>query len=200
MSDAAKIGGNLTGLLRAWSGGDREAGEKVIPLVYDELRRQAARHLRRERAGHSLRPTAVVHEAYLRLMGEPRAFGDRTHFFAVASTVMRHVLVDHARSRGAAKRAGGWRRVTLNETMAVGESPDVDLIALDDALRELAILDPEQARLVEMRYFGGLSIDETAEILGVSPRTVKRGWSSAKAWLYNRITRGPGRATAGSAG
>ncbi len=183
---------NLTQLLQAWSEGDPTAAEKLFPLVYDELRRQAARYLRRERGEHSLRPTAVVHEAYLRLAGQRRAsWESRGQFFAVAAQVMRRVLVDHARRHAAAKRAGGWSRVTLEEGLALEAQRDVDVVALDRALRELADRDARRARLAELRFFGGLDIDETAEALGVSPRTVSREWHLAKAWLYQRITAQP---------
>lgn len=183
----------VTDLLQAWSGGDREAGERLIGLVYDELRRQAARHLRRERREHTLRPTALVHEAYLRLMAQRgAAWPSRAHFFAMAAKVMRHILVDHARRHRAAKRAGSWCRVSLAEAdaVAVAPRPDVDLLAVEEALGELASLDADQARVVELRFFGGLSVEETAEVLGVSAATVKREWRTARAWLHHRMTRG----------
>ena len=181
-------GEDITGLLRAWGRGDREAGERLIPLVYDELRRQAARHLRRERREHTLRPTALVHEAYLRLAGQREAvWQSRAQFFGVAAQVMRRILVDHARRHGAAKRAGSWRRVTLAEAVAPAEPRDLEILALEEALSELTALDPDKARLVELRYFGGLSLEETAEVLQVSESTVTREWRMAKAWLFRRI-------------
>lgn len=188
MGNGMPSGGEVTSLLRAWSDGDPQAAERLIPMVYAELRRQAARCLRRERRDHTLRPTALVHEAYLRLLGSPeQTWQNRLHFFAVAARVMRHVLVDHARGHRAGKRGGSWCRVPLEaETVAVA-GPAVDLLALEAALDELASLDADQARLVELRFFAGLDVEETALVLGVSARTVKRGWRSAKAWLYHRI-------------
>jgi RNA polymerase sigma factor (TIGR02999 family) len=181
----------LTELLRAWSAGDPDAEARLLPLIYDRLRRQAAHQLRRERAGHSLSPTAVVHELYLRLVPQERAeWVNRTQFFAVASRLIRRVLVDHARERGARKRAGDWQRVSLADEVA-GEAPrDVELLALDAALDELAALDPRRARLVELRWFGGLSLDETAEALGISAATVSRDWQLARAWLHRRLAGG----------
>jgi RNA polymerase sigma-70 factor (ECF subfamily) len=178
----------LTAVLRAWSEGDPAAEAKLLPLVYDQLRRQAAHQLRRERPGHSLSPTAVVHELYLRLVPQERAsWVNRTQFFAVASRLIRRVLVDHARARRTAKRAGGWQRVTLADDVAEAGPPDLDLLALDRALEELAALDARRARLVELRYFGGLSLDETAAALGVSAATVSREWQLARAWLHRRL-------------
>ena len=178
---------DLTGLLRAWGEGDREAGERLIPLVYGELRRQAARYLRRERRDHTLRPTALVHEAYLRLMEQrDTEWQNRGQFFGVAAMVMRRILTDHARRHGAGKRGGSWYRVSLDDVGAQ-EGRDLDLLALDAALVELAALDPEKARMVELRFFGGLDIEETAELLGVSPSTVSREWRLAKAWLYRKL-------------
>jgi RNA polymerase sigma factor (TIGR02999 family) len=179
---------DLTGLLRAWGDGDREAGERLIPLVYDELRRQAARHLRRERREHTLRPTALVHEAYLRLAGQRAPWRNRAQFFGVAARVMRRILVDHARGHGAAKRGGSWCRVGLEEDTAVARPRDLEVLALEAALADLAGLDPDKARLVELRYFGGLSLEEAASVLEVSPSTATREWRMAKAWLYRRIT------------
>jgi RNA polymerase sigma factor (TIGR02999 family) len=181
---------NVTALLRAWGSGDREAGERLIPLVYQELRRQATRYLRHERRDHTLPATALVHEAYLRLVGEQAPWSDRAHFFGVAARVMRQVLVDHARRHGAAKRGGGWTRVSLEGSGAVaplaGER-DLDLVVLDEGLVELAALDPGKARVVELRFFGGLSLEETAETLGVSASTVTREWRMARAWLRRWI-------------
>ena len=177
----------VTALLEAWSKGDEAAREDLIPLVYDELRRVAARHLSRERRDHTLRATALVHETYLRLVEQKRAqWRSRAHFFAVAAGLMRRILVDHARSRRARKRGGELRRVPLNEELVVSGSRDVELVALDEALEELSTLDPKLCRVVELRFFGGLSIEETAEVEGLSPATVKRNWNVAKAWLYSK--------------
>jgi RNA polymerase sigma factor (TIGR02999 family) len=186
---------DVTQLLRAWSAGDREAGEELLPLVYEELRREAARHLRRERRDHTLRPTALVHEAFLRLVGQRgAAWKSRHQFFAVAARMMRRILVDHARSRARAKRAGGWRRVSLDQVgpLSVKAAPEVDLLQLEEALVELQAIDPRRGRLVELRFFAGLSVDDTAAVLEVSPSTVDRDWRLAKAWLYRRIQEGAG--------
>ena len=187
-------GADLTGLLRAWSAGDADAGDKLIALVYKELRRQAARYLSRERSNHTLRPTALVNEAYLRLAEQRRVvWQDRSQFFAVAATVMRRLLVDHARQHGASKRGGRYlMTVSLEdgEQVGVSNAPDLDVIALNEALIELAAIDPLRSRMIELRFFGGLTSDETAEALGVSTATVTRGWRLARAWLHHRITRG----------
>jgi RNA polymerase sigma factor (TIGR02999 family) len=179
----------VTGLLRAWSRGERGAADELVPLVYDELRSGAARQLRRDRDG-TLRPTALVHEAYLRLASQRGAtWRDRAHFFLVAAQTMRRVLVDHARARGAAKRAGGWLRVTLDEGIAAPTSErSPDVLALDAALAELGALDAGKARVVELRYFAGLTLEETAEALGVSESTVTRDWRFARAWLHRRLS------------
>jgi len=187
----------VTTLLLAWSGGDRAALDALLPAVYAELRRQARRALDREPSGHTLQPTALVHEAYLRLAGQRRArWESRTQFYAVAAEVMRRVLVDHARSRLAAKRGGGAHYVTLSDAEDVGagapgSAPEggVDVLALDEALGRLAALDPAKARLVELRYFAGLSIPETAAALGVSPATVGREWAVARLWLRRELER-----------
>jgi RNA polymerase sigma factor (TIGR02999 family) len=181
---------DVTGLLLAWGRGDRSAADELMPAVYDELRRQAERAMRREGHEHTLQATALVHESYLRLVDQRRvAWRNRAHFFAIASTVMRRILVDHARARLTAKRGGGAAPVTLagvqdGEAERVAE---VDLLALHEALDRLARLDPEQARLVELRYFGGLTIEETAGALGVSAATVKREWAVARAWLRREL-------------
>jgi len=189
------VSADVTGLLRAWSQGDAGAAEKLVPLVYDELKRQAARYMRRERRDHTLRPTALVHEAYLRLVGQDRvAWKSRAQFFGVAAQVMRRVLVDHARQRAAAKRAGGWCRVSLDEDLGA-PARELDLVELEDALGELAALDPEKVRMVELRFFGGLSLEDTAEVLEVSPSTVTREWRMTRAWLYRRLGRGSTGAT-----
>jgi RNA polymerase sigma-70 factor, ECF subfamily len=185
---------NVTALLRAWGQGDREAGERLMPFIYQELRRQAARSLRRERRDHTLPATAIVHETYLRLVGDGSPWVDRAHFFGVAARVMRQVLVDHARRRGAAKRGGSWSRVSV-EGMGVAppaRESELDVVVLDQALGELAALDPGKARVVELRFFGGLSLEETAETLGVSASTVTREWRMARAWLRRWIANGEG--------
>ena len=181
----------ITRLLRAWSAGDAAAGDALMPLVYDELRRRARRYLRRERREHTLEPTALVHEAYMRLVDQREAdWRNRTQFYAVAAVVMRRVLVDHARSHRAEKRGGSLFRVPLDEGMAQGEAREVDLMDLEEALVELAAHDTRQARIVELRYFAGLSIEETAEVVGISPATAKRDWTMARAWLYRRVSPG----------
>jgi RNA polymerase sigma factor (TIGR02999 family) len=177
----------ISELLVQWKGGDQEALKALLPLVYDELKRLAQRYLRNERPGHTLQSTALVHEAYLRLVQKPLQLQNRTHFYAVAARLMREILVDHARSRRAAKR--DYRcKITLAQAVALPQRRDVDLLALDDALNELSNLDPRQGRIVELRFFGGLSIDETSEIMGISPATVKREWATARAWLHREIT------------
>jgi RNA polymerase sigma factor (TIGR02999 family) len=188
MTASALTSHEITQLLRAWGGGDREALDELIPLVYEELRRQAARYLRRERPGHTLQTTALVNEVYLRLAGiKGLQWRDRTHFFAMAGTLMRRVLVDYARRQRRDKRGGGVS-VTSLDGHAVTTAPSVDIEALDDALQRLAAVDSQQCRVVELRFFGGLSIEETAEALGISPATVKRDWTTAKAWLYHELT------------
>lgn len=181
---------NVTQLLQEWSGGSGEALDKLIPIIYEELRARAAGYLRRERHGHTLQTTALVHEAYLRLIDARHVrWQSRTHFFAIAATLMRRILVDHARRRTASKRGGSGIRLTVDEDLAVANAPEgVDLIAVDEALERLAALDAQQARVVELRFFSGLSVEETAEVLGVSPRTVKRDWGVAKAWLHRELS------------
>jgi RNA polymerase sigma factor (TIGR02999 family) len=184
---------DVTRLLRAWTAGDGEAGDKLLALVYQELRRQAARYLARERGDHTLRPTALVNEAYLRLVRQRRVvWQDRQQFFAVAATVMRRLLVDHARQHGASKRGVWSRTLPLDdgEQITVSGVPDLDIIAVHDALSELSELDPLRARLIELRFFAGLTTDETAETLGVSSATVTRNWRLARAWLHYRLTHG----------
>lgn len=189
-ADASPTNGHaVTRLLHAWGAGDSGASEALIPLVYAELRRQASRALRREREGHTLQATALVHEAWLRLDGQHDArWESRTQFLAVAAQMMRRVLVDHARTRRAEKRGGGAVQVTLGEANhAAASSENVDVLALDDALERLAVLDPRKARLVELRYFAGLSIPEAAEALGVSLATVGRDWAVARLWLRREL-------------
>jgi RNA polymerase sigma factor (TIGR02999 family) len=181
----------VTQLLIDWSNGDQNAFERLLPLVYSELRKLAARHLARERRNHTLESTAVVHEAYLRLIDQKRVqWKNRAQFFGVASQMIRRILVDHARSHQAAKRGSGAIMLSLDEAIAVPGGKDLDLVALDDALKGLAELDEQQARIVELRFFGGLSIEETAEVLGISAATVKRDWAMSKAWLYRELMRG----------
>ena len=181
-------GESLTGMLRAWAKGDLEARDRLLPIVYDELRRQAARQLRTERVGHTLQPTALVHEVYLRLAPPRRVpWQSRAEFFAAAAQAMRRILVDHARKRAAAKRAGDWTRVELPDDIAIAGKSELDLLALDDALDRLAELDPRHARIIELRFFGGLSVPEIASVLKVSTATVKRDWSFARAWLHRRL-------------
>ena len=184
---------DVTHLLIQWSKGDSAALDALVPLVYDELRRQAQLYLSHEKPGHTLSSTALVHEAYLRLVKQKGvAWQNRAHFFGVAARMMRRILVDHARRHGYAKRGGGAMTLSLDETVAPAPEREIDLVALDDALDTLAKLDERQSRMVELRYFGGLSIEETSEVLGVSAPTVKREWASARAWLYREIN-GPHR-------
>jgi RNA polymerase sigma-70 factor (ECF subfamily) len=185
---------DVTALLRAWSRGDADAGERLLPIVYGELRRQAARLLRRERRDHTLEPTALVHETYLRLIEQRAAdWKNRTQFFAVAATAMRRILVDHARRHRARKRGGSWDRISFDETRRAWPGPpDVDILELEEALDELAVLDPAKVRMVELRFFAGLDLEETAAVLGVSESTVTRDWRLARAWLFRRLG-GPSR-------
>jgi RNA polymerase sigma factor (TIGR02999 family) len=184
---------NVTQMLHDWSNGDREVVDKLIPVVYDELRRQAARYLRRERPGHTLQTTALIHEAYIRLIDQKNVrWQNRAHFYAISAQLMRRILVDHARSRQAAKRGGNDIKLPLEEAMVASDEREVDVVALDEALERLAVIDPQQSRVVELKFFSGLSVEETAEVLGVSPRTVKRDWNVAKAWLRREISEGEG--------
>lgn len=177
----------ITALLRAWAQGSEAAGEQLFSILYGELRRQAGRYMRRERRGHTLQPSGLVNEAYLRLAGAPDLdWHSRAHFFAIAARVMRQVLVDHARRRQAAKREGCL--VTLEDADA--PAAPLELLDLETALRELVALDPRQARVVELRFFGGLDVEETAAVLGLSARTVKREWQTARAWLQHRLLQG----------
>lgn len=185
---------DVTRLLQAWSDGDAEARDRLVPVVYAELRRRAAAHLRRERSGHTLQPTALVHEVYLRLVNQERAsWQNRAQFFAVASEMMRRVLIDRARARKMAKRSGRWARVTLTENAADASPRDVDLLDLDAALHELAGLDPRKARVAELRFFGGLSLEDIGVALDTSVATTMRDWRAARAWLFKRLTRRPHR-------
>jgi RNA polymerase sigma factor (TIGR02999 family) len=183
------ISNQVTQLLKKWKEGDQNALNDLVPLVYGELRRLAHYYLRSERSDHTLQSTALVHEAYLRLVKqEPHGLESRAHFMAVASRLMRQILVDFARSRAAAKRNFGYT-LLLDDAMALPQSRDMDLILLDDALQRLSQLSERQGRIVEMRFFGGLSIEETAQVLGVSPATVERDWTVARAWLHREISR-----------
>ncbi len=181
----------ITGMLREWSDGKQEVLDSLLPLVYDELHAQAARYLRRERRDHTLQTTALIHEAYLKLIDQREVnWQNRAHFFGIAAQAMRRILVDYAKARHREKRGGEGENLPLEEaTLAVSGEKSVDLEALDEALTRLAELDKRQARIVELRYFSGLSIEETAEVLRISPATVKTDWKSAKAWLYQEITK-----------
>ncbi len=180
--------GEITLLLQQIRNGDRGAESRLIPLLYHELRRLASRYVRHERSGHSLQTTALVDEAYLRLTRQRGApWQNRAHFFGVAASLMRHILVDHARERLAKKRGGSGEKLGLDEARAVAVVPSDQLLALDEALKQLEERDPRLSRIVELRFFGGLSEEETGEVLGISVRTVKRDWSIAKAWLYRQI-------------
>jgi RNA polymerase sigma factor (TIGR02999 family) len=179
----------ITRLLEDWAGGDRGALDKLAPLVHAELRRIARRQMGSERQGHTLQATALVNEAYLRLAGQQGfEWRDRTHFYAVCAQVMRHVLIDHARAHARDKRGGGALHVSLDEAAIMSGEGASELLALDEALRALEALDAQKGRVVELRYFAGLSIEETAEVLGVSPTTVRREWRRAKAWLYRALS------------
>jgi RNA polymerase sigma factor (TIGR02999 family) len=180
----------ISQLLRAWSNGDKDALEKLMPLVYDQLRQIARRHMDRQGAGHTLQTTALIHEAYLRLVDQKEAhWQNRAHFFAVAARAMRHILVDYARARHAAKRGGETRLLSLDEAAAVSEERTSELVALDDALENLAAVDRRKCQVVELRYFGGLSVEETAEVLKISPETVMRDWRLARTWLLRELSK-----------
>lgn len=175
-------------LLANWNQGNAEAREALMPLVYNELRKLAASHLRRERSDHTLQPTALVHEVYLRLAEQKNVqWQDKSHFFGVAAQLMRRILVDHARSHMADKRGSGLPKASLNEAIAMSRERPAELLALDESLTQLASADPQQGRIVELRVFAGLTIEQTAEVLGISPATVKRDWNLAKAWLLREI-------------
>jgi RNA polymerase sigma factor (TIGR02999 family) len=181
---------SITKLLLAWNGGDQAALDRLMPLVHDELRRLAHRYMRGERSGHPLQTTALVNEAYVRLVDSSRVrWHNRAHFFAVSAQLMRRVLVDVARTRQKRKRGGGAVQVSFDEALAVAGGPGLDVIALDDALQALAAFDERKSKVVELRYFGGLSVEETAEALGVSAVTVMRDWSVAKVWLLRELER-----------
>jgi RNA polymerase sigma factor (TIGR02999 family) len=193
---------DVTELLHAWSAGDVEARDRVMGFVYQELRRRAAAHLRRERPGHTLQPSALVHEAYIRLVDQRRSvWQNRAQFLAVASQVMRRILVDRARARLTTKRSGRWAQVTLDDADEVAISPDrIDLLDLDAALERLAAFDPRKSRIAELRFFGGLSLEETGHVLQVSPKTVERDWQAARAWLFKTLSGRRGDVTPPSKG
>ncbi|HUP25103.1 MAG TPA: sigma-70 family RNA polymerase sigma factor [Thermoanaerobaculia bacterium] len=181
----------VTLLLEAWASGDRSALNRLLPLVHDELHRLAHRHLQRERVGHTLQTTALVNEAYLRLVGQRRSrWQNRAHFFAIAAQMMRRILIDHARKMAFAKRGGGIPKISLDDACVIAEERAEELVALDDALQSLARVDERKGKVVELRYFGGLSVDETAEVLGVHPDTVTRDWRRAKAFLRREMETG----------
>lgn len=181
----------VTQLLKAWGNGEQQALDRLIPLVYTELHRLAHRYMGRERRTHTLQPTALVHEAYERLIDLKHvSWQNRAHFFGVSAQLMRRILVDYARSRRYSKRGGEWRQVPLNEAIAVFRDRQTDIVALDDALRTLSDIDPRKGRVIEMRFFGGLSIKEVAEVLNVSQETVLRDWRLAKVWLLRELSQG----------
>lgn len=181
---------DVTALLEAWSEGNLEARDRLIPLVYADLRRRAAAQIRRERSGHTLQPTALVHEVYLRLVGQNRAaWRNRTQFLAIASEMMRRILVDRARARKMAKRSGRWARITLADDAAKGGPKEIDVLDLEQALHELSTLDQRKARVAELRFFGGLSLDEVGQVVGTSVATTMRDWQAARAWLFRRLRR-----------
>jgi RNA polymerase sigma factor (TIGR02999 family) len=188
-SDSPPPGQDVTQLLRAWSEGDTQALEQLTPLVYQELHRRAHWHMARENAGHTLQATALVNEIYVRMVDlRGVSWRDRAHFFAMSSRLIRQVLIDAARSKHAQKRGGQSPHVAIDESLLVSDEPRADVIALDDALSSLATIDPRKSRVVELRFFGGLDIEETAEVLGVSAETVKRDWKLAKAWLRRELS------------
>jgi RNA polymerase sigma factor (TIGR02999 family) len=191
MSQDEAVRPNITEMLRQWSGGKTEVMDDLLPLIYEELRRRAAAYLRRERPNHTLQPTALVHEAYLRLIDQRQDnWASRDHFFAIAAQAMRRILVDHARGRHRQKRGGSNEDLPLEDALlAAADESNVDLIALDEAMKRLAKLDPQQERIVELRYFGGLSLDEAANALSISRATAARDWQVAKAWLHREMTR-----------
>jgi RNA polymerase sigma-70 factor (ECF subfamily) len=181
---------DITELLEHLSAGKEHALDDLLPLVYGELRRQAARYLRRERQNHTLQPTALVNEAFIKLVDQRNVrWQNRAHFFGVAAQAMRRIVIDHARTKQRIKRGGVQQAVTLDENLIAVDAKLVDVLALDEVLTRLAAVDERQARVVELRFFGGLSVEETAEVMDISPATVKREWSMAKAWLYNELSR-----------
>ncbi len=189
MTDVTHRPHEISQLLRSWNDGNSQALEELLPLVYDELHRQAHRYLRREREGHTLQTTALIHEAYLNLIKQNRFnFQNREHFFAISASLMRRILVNYANARHRQKRGGQDENLELNDSILIAtQSTDLDLLALDGALRRLAEMDEQQARIVELRYFGGLTIEETSEVMGIAPATIKRDWKMTKAWLYREL-------------
>jgi RNA polymerase sigma-70 factor (ECF subfamily) len=185
----AALPNEVTRLLIDWSKGDQAALDELIPLVHAELRRIARHYMARENPGHTLQTSALINEAYIRLVDQNMPWQNRAHFYGVAAQVMRHILIDHARRHRYAKRGGGARKVPLDEAMIVNDKRADELVALDDALKVLATLDPRKSQIIELRFFGGLSIEETAEVLTISPITVTREWRSAKAWLRREINK-----------
>ncbi len=180
----------VTELLARWRSGERQALDMLMPIVYDELRKLARHYVERERPGHTLQTTALVHEAYVRLVGQsPPEWKCRAHFYGVAARLMRQILVDHARANQAEKRGGGMPKITLAADVAGSYGNDIDVLALDKALHNLAQLNPQQGQIVELRFFSGLTIEDTSEVLGISPASVKRSWTAARAWLYREINR-----------
>ncbi len=180
---------NVTQLLIGWGKGDKQALDQLVPIVYDELRRQAARYLRHERVGHTLQTTALIHEAYLRLIDQKNVeWQNRAQFFGIAAQLMRRILVDHARTRKRAKRGGSDIRVSLGDADAFVKAQELDVVALNEALERLEQIDEQQSKIVELRFFSGLTVEETASVLNISPATVKRDWSMAKAWLHREIS------------
>ena len=195
MSATACCTNEISRLLQAWRGGNRKALDDLLPLVYDELHRQARRFLRRERHNHTLQPTALIHETYLKLVEQSRvSWQNREHFFAISANVMRRILVNYANARRRKKRGGSAEILDLDESMLViSENAEVDLLGLDEALTRLGRMDKQQEQIVELRYFSGLTIEETAEVLGVSPATIKRDWKMTKAWLHRELSGDNGR-------
>jgi len=184
-----QINQDVTALLAKWSGGDNAALEELMPLVYGELKRLAGSYLRRERPDHTLQSAALVNEAFLRLVDQSKVrWQNKSHFFGIAAQMMRRILVDHARGHKAAKRGAGAELLELNEAVAQAQKQSIDLLGLDEALDTLETMDPQQSRIIELRFFGGLSIEETAQVLGISPATVKRDFAAARAWLYRAVT------------
>lgn len=181
----------VTQLLVDWSNGDQSALERLMPLIDEELRRLAHRYMSRERVGHTLQTTALVNEAFLRLVNRKNLqWQNRAHFFGIAANLMRTILVDHARAHACTKRGGGARKLELDEALVISQQKASEVLALDDALKQLALIDPQQSRIVELRFFGGLTVEEAGEVLHVSPATIKREWSTAKAWLYHELSKG----------
>ncbi len=179
---------DVTRLLQEWTNGEEQALDRLVPQIHRELRKLAASYLRKERPEHTLQPTALVNEAFLKLIDQRAVkWQNRAHFFGIAAQAMRRILVDHARARGAGKRGDGVRNVPLDDAMMAGGTIDIDLIALDNALTRLAVIDPQQSRVVELRFFGGLTMEETAEVMHISPATVGREWRMAKSWLFAEI-------------